>query len=144
MVTRNSQAVGQDIDSECRSCGMLLAHTIIAMVGSRVARVRCNTCRKEHAYRSPKSASEATAARRTAERKTVMDAAARAAAAPDFHDLAKGVDLSNAEKYSMKMALEKNSVVSHPKFGVGIVFDIRGDKAQVVFNAGAKTLVFGR
>src|SRR5437588_9021934 len=44
--------VGGDVDAFCTRCKMELGHTILAMVGSRPARVRCNTCQGEHNYRS--------------------------------------------------------------------------------------------
>ncbi|MEL6186228.1 MAG: hypothetical protein AAFU79_16510, partial [Myxococcota bacterium] len=99
--------VGDDIDSKCLpSCGpgLVLAHTIVAMDGDKIVRVKCNTCQKTHTYRSPDSASEATAAKRKSARKKREEAAT--AAAVDFDDLAKSVDLSQAAKYSTKEPLE--------------------------------------
>src|SRR2546422_898504 len=43
--------VGGDIDAWCTRCKMNLGHTILALVGTRPARVRCNTCHGEHNYR---------------------------------------------------------------------------------------------
>src|SRR2546430_15525379 len=43
--------VGGDIDAWCTRCKMNLGHTILAMVGTRPARVRCNTCQGEHNFR---------------------------------------------------------------------------------------------
>ena len=43
--------VGADIDAWCTRCKMNLGHTILAMVGSKPVRVRCNTCQGEHNYR---------------------------------------------------------------------------------------------
>ena len=136
--------MGQDIDAECRSCGMMLAHTLVAMVGPRVARVRCNTCRKDHAYRSPKTARESIEAKRRAAHKVKLDAAARNAAAPPFDEIVAQTDLSQATKYSIRMQLEVHQAVDHPKFGLGVVHQLRDGKAQVVFRSGAKTLVYGR
>ena len=35
---------GGEVDCFCTRCKMVLAHTILAMVGDRPARVKCNTC----------------------------------------------------------------------------------------------------
>src|SRR5207302_3841179 len=43
--------VGGDVDAFCTRCKMELGHTILAMVGARPVRVRCNTCGGEHNYR---------------------------------------------------------------------------------------------
>src|SRR5690349_2429788 len=44
--------VGGEVDAFCTKCRLTLAHTILAMVGTKIARVRCNTCGGEHAMRS--------------------------------------------------------------------------------------------
>ena len=62
--------VGGEVDAFCTRCKMDLAHTILAMVGTKPVRVRCNTCGGDHAFRGPPGASErkasTTAAKRTA------------------------------------------------------------------------------
>lgn len=138
--------VGDDIDSKCLpSCGpgLVLAHTIVAMNGDKIVRVKCNTCQKTHTYRSPDSASEATAAKRKTARKKREEAAT--AASVDFDELAKSVDLSAAAKYSMKEPLEHRQVVEHPKFGTGIVFALKEDnKAEIIFRDGPRILIHNR
>ena len=69
VLRRTGYTAGDEVDSKCTKCKLILAHTIVAMVGDQIARVKCNTCGGEHAYRPPPSASEATAKRRRAERK---------------------------------------------------------------------------
>ncbi|MFY0576846.1 hypothetical protein ACN28S_23190 [Cystobacter fuscus] len=44
--------VGGEVDAFCTRCRLTLAHTILAMVGTKIARVRCNTCNGDHAFRS--------------------------------------------------------------------------------------------
>lgn len=138
--------VGDDIDAKCLpSCGpgLVLAHTIVAMDGDKIVKVKCNTCEKTHTYRSPDSASEATAAKRKVARKKREEAAA--AAAVDFDALSKKVDMTQAAQYSIRAPLEMNQVVEHPKFGTGIVFALKEDgKAEVVFRDGPRVLVHSR
>ena len=137
---RGGYKAGDEVDSKCTKCKMMLAHTIVAMVGDAIARVKCNTCGGEHAYRPPPSASEATAKRRRAERKAGDKSAP--AAAGDYQGLVKGRDLSSAAAYSPSMELSRNDVIKHPKFGVGLVTELReGNKA---FPEGGRILVYGR
>ena len=49
---QKSLKVGGDIDAWCTRCKMDLGHTILAMVGTKAARVRCNTCQGEHNYKA--------------------------------------------------------------------------------------------
>jgi len=144
-----SYKAGDEVDAKCLpACGknLCLAHTIVAMVGAKIERVKCNTCQKEHKYHPPASPSEATAAKRRAERKKAQtDAAPRLATPEDYAKLIKQVDVSSAAKYSMKMELDLNDVVDHPKFGVGVVTDLReGSKASIAFPDGGKLLAYGR
>ncbi|MBI4821074.1 MAG: hypothetical protein HY791_32740 [Deltaproteobacteria bacterium] len=125
---------------------MVLAHTIVAMDGDKIAKVRCNTCKGEHVYRPPPSASEATAMKRRALKKSAAEEASKVRTdASEFTMLVKGKDLSKATKYSVGMALTVDDVVDHPKFGVGLVTEIReGNKAHVAFAEGGRVLVYNR
>ncbi len=145
-IRRTGYVAGDEVDSKCTKCKMVLAHTIVAMVGDKIARVKCNTCNGEHAYRPPPTASEATAAKRRAERKAAQaDPVGSRSSAEEFDVLTKGHDLGTTEKYSPKMELKLDSVVEHPKFGVGIVTEIREScKAHVAFPEGGRILIYGR
>src|SRR5512147_1411968 len=43
--------VGGEVDAFCSKCQLLLAHTVIAMVGAVPVKVECNTCRAVHKFR---------------------------------------------------------------------------------------------
>jgi hypothetical protein len=128
--------VGGDVDAFCTRCKMPLGHTILAMVGPRIARVRCNTCQGEHVYRKE--------APGTAVRK--RSATASGAKPPPRHTassldaLIEGRDISHPHRYSLKDLFTKGEVVDHPNFGVGVVVDVRGDRFDAVFREGVKTL----
>jgi hypothetical protein len=146
VLRRTGYNAGEEVDSKCTKCKMILAHTIVAMVGDQIARVKCNTCGGEHAYRPPPTASEATAKRRRAERKaSSLERAGGRISASEYEGLTKGRDLSSPTSYSMSMDLHPEDVIQHPRFGVGLVVDIKeGKKAHVAFPEGGRILVFGR
>ncbi|MHB8418821.1 MAG: hypothetical protein ACYDCL_12145 [Myxococcales bacterium] len=131
--------VGGEIDAVCTRCKMLLGHTILAMVGSRVARVRCNTCQGEHNYHAAGGASRAPRERGTAPPRPAARAAA-VAAGQDLDERLKGKDISRAERYQVGAVFAEGAVVDHPAFGLGVVLSIRGEKMDVQFRAGVKTL----
>jgi hypothetical protein len=145
-MARTGFKAGDEVDSKCTKCKMVLAHTIVALVGDAIARVKCNTCGGEHAYRPPPSASEATAKKRRAERKSSnIERMGARASASEYESLTKGKDLTKAEQYTPTMKLSRDDVVQHPKFGVGLVTEIReGLKAHVAFPEGGRILIFGR
>lgn len=138
---------GGEIDAFCTKCDLNLAHTIIAMVGPKVERVQCNTCRAEHKYRgqqplvkvqsfaAPKKPSTPKAASGTTRARPVV---------VTFDEQLKNKDLSRAKRYSTRETFVVDDVVDHPTFGLGIVTAVRGDKVDIAFKQEDKTLVHGK
>lgn len=126
--------VGGEVDAFCTRCKLNLAHTILAMVGSKIARVRCNTCGGDHAFRSTPARTKAPSAARAAPERVVIS----------FEQQLAGKDLSKAARYSPKEAFQVDQLIDHPTFGLGIVMAVREDKVDVAFKAVQKTLVHRR
>ena len=132
--------VGGEVDSFCSKCELVLAHTVIAMVGQKPVKVKCNTCQGEHKYR-PAPGSVAPSA----------SVAARKAARPVRE---KKVEISFEEllaerrkpavPYSVKRTFAVDDVVDHPTFGRGFVTEVRTGKVQVTFRGDVKVLIHGR
>jgi hypothetical protein len=131
--------VGGEVDATCTRCRMELGHTILAMVGQKIARVHCNTCGSDHVYRGTQRSSRAAASRTrtaTAEKpqRTVVGFDAQLAA----------LDVSKAQDYHPDHTYAVDQVLRHPTFGLGIVRAVRQDKMDVAFKAAERTLVQGR
>jgi hypothetical protein len=126
--------VGGDIDAFCTRCKMELGHTVLAMVGTKPARVRCNTCQGEHNYRGSSAPTPRRASAATREKPQVTS----------WEALLANKDLSRARTYSAKEKFAADEVLNHPIFGIGLVQEVRGDKIQVAFKADVKTLVHGK
>jgi hypothetical protein len=132
--------VGGDVDAWCTKCKLVLGHTVLAMLGSNPARVRCNTCQGEHKYRgdavAPKKGSwEPRVDRERREAKPVITS---------WEALLANKDLGRARRYSSKERFQTDEVLDHPVFGIGLVQEVRGDKMKVAFKADTKTLVHGK
>ena len=147
--TMATHKVGGEVDAFCTRCKMTLAHTILAMVGTTIARVQCNTCGGQHAFRSAPGASSARP--RQSSSSSASSLASRAASREPlvktvitFEDQLKGKDLTRARRYSPKDTYAVDEVMDHPTFGFGLVKAIRMDKVDVVFKASERTLVHGR
>ena len=133
--------VGGETDAFCVKDNLILAHTILAMVGNKIARVRCNTCQSERAYRGqviPASAKKKSAKpskkRVTAAEKVIIS----------FEEQLAGKDTSKARTYSAKETFAPEEIINHPTFGYGIVSAVRDEKIDVVFKSFQKTLLHGR
>lgn len=133
--------VGGEIDAACNKCELNLAHTILAMVGTKVIRVQCNTCRSQHQYRGEQPMTKSVSF-------GSKPSAARAPRAPTkvigWEEQLKGKDVSRAKKYSARDTYAIDQVIDHPSFGLGIVTAVRGDKVDVSFKTFEKTLVHGK
>lgn len=144
-IRRTGYKAGDEVDSRCTKCKLVLAHTIVAMVGDQIARVKCNTCDGEHAYRPPPTASEATAKRRRAERKSTASDVAILPTAAEYAGLISKANVDEAVDYTPKLVLDRKMVINHAKFGIGVVTDIKeGNKANVAFEDGGRVLIYAR
>jgi hypothetical protein len=129
-----AHTVGGEVDAFCTRCKLQLAHTILAMVGSKIARVRCNTCGGDHAFRSTPARTRAPSQPRASHERVIIS----------FEQQLAGKDVSTAARYSPKSAYQVEQLIDHPTFGLGIVMAVREDKIDVVFKAAEKTLVHRR
>jgi hypothetical protein len=139
MLRTNMIKVGGEVDALCSKCELTLAHTVIAMVGARPAKVRCNTCQGEHRYRPPVGAATATsvvkkkAARPPREKKVLLT----------FEELL-AAHKRPPVPYSLRRRFVVDDVLDHPTFGRGFVNAVRIDKIDVTFSAEPRVLVHGR
>ncbi len=132
---------GGEVDAFCSKCNLNLAHTILALVGSKIAKVKCNTCTNEHVYRGIQTAMQANSF--TKPRKSTRLSAADKVVI-GFQQRIEGKDAAKARTYSARDTYALEELISHPTFGLGIVSDVRADKVTIHFKADEKTLVHGR
>ncbi len=147
MSAPSSIRVGGEIDAQCNRCDLNLAHTIIAMVGPKVVKVKCNTCGSDHQYRGeqPLVKPQSFAAPRRASSSSGASSTPRAPkVVVSWEDQFKGRDLASAKKYSPRETFKVDDVVDHPTFGLGLVREVRGDKVDIGFKQHDKTLVHGK
>lgn len=146
MVTRNK--VGGEVDAYCTRCKMVLAHTVLAMVGEKIARVRCNTCGGDHSFRGAPDAPKASTSRASSAGSSAKAASTKITKADrqiiSFEQQLAEKDVANAPAYNIKETFAVDQVIRHPTFGLGIVSAVRGDKVDVAFKAETRTLVHGR
>ena len=136
-------SAGDNIEASCTRCRKVLNHTIVAMVGERVVRVECNTCRGMHNYHEVKAAkTPAATIRKTT---TTASVKARKKAGDDdreeWETLRPTIESGNAAPYDMNGKYRVNTLVEHAVFGRGVVKAvIKPNKMQVLFSEGKKLL----
>jgi|688.fasta_scaffold76353_2 hypothetical protein len=134
--------VGGDILAFCGKCKTDLAHVIVALMGGKPVKVICKTCKSEHKYRLSGD---------SAPRSRSLGALKPARAPKTF--------VKNSDYWEQKMASKKQvplkpyrtqelfqlgDVISHSKFGVGIVEEVKSNgKILVLFRDEERTLIHG-
>ncbi len=136
-------SVGENVDSWCMSCKLMLAHTIEAVIGAEIKKVHCNTCNRPHRYR-PNPPGTGKAAKKVG---VLAMGVAKISGlkASDFEDLIKNQDVDKAKPYATKEAFVKGDLLKHTSFGVGYVTaNKNSNKIEVLFETGPKVLVHSR
>jgi len=141
----NNNKPGGTIDSWCGKCKLVLAHTIEAMVGNKPARVQCNTCKAQHAYKPNQPNGVTRQSREGTMKATATAPKTTKPRASKYQSLIKGKDIPSAKKYSSKDKYALGDVLDHPSFGFGVTTAVKdATKIEVLFEGGSKILIHGR
>jgi hypothetical protein len=133
----NSYSVGGDIDAWCTKCKLELGHTILAIVDKLPKRVICNTCNAHHNFRA-KPSSESQTKSKSSARKT----RSKEASYIEYISRLRGRDPVNSRKYNRKGNFEKDEIIDHLSFGIGIVLSvIQFNKIKILFKDGPRLLI---
>jgi hypothetical protein len=124
-------------------------HTIVAMVGTKIVRVQCNTCSSTHNHHPLKPAAEPRAASRakgsvpSASRPRPAKSSPAEADRQEWSLLVQDVNPDKVRTYAMDGRCRVNDPVRHPVFGLGIVRRVAEGKAEILFEDGKKLLKCG-
>lgn len=140
-------SAGSIIEAKCTRCRAVMNHTVVAMVGEKIARVECNACHGIHNYHPLKAVKEpavAKTARKTVAAPRKAKADPETAAREEWSALQSGMDPEKAIPYEMNRKYRINNLVLHPQFGLGIVKDVLPpNKVAVLFSDAKKLLRCG-
>jgi hypothetical protein len=137
---------GSTVDGWCTKCKLVLAHTVEAMVDSKITRVHCNTCGGQHAYRASAPGSRAASgASSTAGKTGARSKVEKAPKRSEYETLLRGRTAASARPYATSERFAPGEVISHASFGLGVVTGERDSvKIDVHFANGPKVLMHGR
>jgi hypothetical protein len=130
--------VGAEIESYCGSCKEDRTHIVAAMDGDIVRRVTCSMCGGTHNFKHKAAASASTSASGDAPKTKRAASSRRTKASQAFT-----IDPSRPQKaYDMNHNYAAGDVISHPKFGPGLVeTTLPPNKIEVRFQEGKKMLL---
>jgi hypothetical protein len=119
--------LGGDVDAYCGKCKEVREHVIAAVnPDGGIGRVECRTCHSNHIYRE-------RPARATTTRSSTRGGKKEAEAVNE--------EVGPLRAYSMQERFAAGDRVDHPKFGVGLVVEVRAGKIDVKFGREVKTLI---
>ncbi len=132
MLEKNS--AGQNIDSYCGKCKLNLDHTIMAMEGETISRVRCKSCGSSHKFRGPLDVQKV--------RKPKTKNGVGEAATAEIVWAAGLAEAKGRERdYSMSSKYRIGDIVNHQTFGKGIVMKLYANKCEMLFKDRERLMV---
>ena len=129
-------AVGSDVEAYCTKCKMVLAHVVMAMMGLKPRRVKCNTCSGEHNYRAAKPVAKAGS------KKVEKVKAPPKRTRQTWEEVMQQASAKPHKRYSMSGSFGEGDWIEHTTFGLGCVQSfIPPNKITVRFADSTRMLV---
>jgi hypothetical protein len=128
---------------------MDLLHVIIAMMGDRIVRVQCKTCRGDHAFKAPKGVKDPTAPQPEATRRILngeksAPRPAKVGVEEEWTRLMRESRDRPMREYSADQKFAVGDRLKHATFGEGVVTKLLyPNKAEICFQMDLKVLVHG-
>jgi hypothetical protein len=141
---------GNDIDAHCPRCGRDRTHTVMVVHNGLVQEVRCRECKEVHPYKRPHVEKRPAPAKPAKARPRQPRQSARAAPKVQgppaaWEEKVIGCDREAVRPYTARESFAVDEVLSHPKFGLGVVTELQPDgKIDVAFKEGIRRLVHAR
>ncbi len=134
--------VGGDILSFCTKCKMELAHVVVSMIDGRAAKVICKTCKSQHNHRKGGSAEPRATSSRQGSAKTPRVPVSVMRVAELWQKKVNESKASVPKPYQTSSVYIAGDAIEHPKFGLGIVEEVKTNgKMVVIFRDAERVLV---
>ncbi len=131
-----ANAAGKNISSYCAKCRLVLDHTIVAMEGEVIAKVKCNTCGARHKFRDPAEARKVRAPR--AKKGHGMEQVAE-----NIWEATVAGAKGKEHAYSMAAKYRIGDIVIHDLFGKGVVLKLYANKCDMLFKDKERLMASG-
>jgi hypothetical protein len=122
---QETYSAGENIASYCTKCRLNLDHTVVALVGQTIAKVKCMTCGSTHKFRNPADAPKPRAPR--AKKGSTLPSAA------SLWEAGMAGARGKEHAYSMVAKYRIGDIVVHDRFGKGVVQKLYENKCDVLF-----------
>jgi hypothetical protein len=127
---------GDNVASWCTKCKQGLDHTIVAMEGDTIVKVKCRTCGSTHKFRNPAEAPKKRTTRSAAGKNALAAAGSR-------WESALAESSGRSQPYTMEGKYRVGDCVVHDRFGKGIVLKLYVKKCDVLFEDRERLMASG-
>ena len=136
-------AVASSFYCHCSKCGQDRYHKVLTHTNATTVRMKCEVCGKtgNHNLEAKKASALKTKSPRAGGKASSVKASQHASQYEAFKNT---MDSNRVIAYNMKISFKEEQVVQHPKFGLGLVRSVQGDKIEVFFEDEVRFLVHGR
>ncbi len=128
----------------CKKCEVERYHKVITHSSSTSAKLQCEVCKKNSTYKLPDLNKSVKTTSKSPRLSTQKIAAAKIQYNDEYSQLKNKSDESKAKAYNMKALFQESELIKHPKFGLGFVKAVIGDKIQVYFEDESRFLIHNR
>lgn len=115
---------GDNIASYCTKCKLNLDHTLVAMDGETIAKVKCKTCGSVHKFRDPSIVKKPRAVKKKQD---------PLKAAENLWEASLSETKGKERTYEMSGKYRVGDIVLHDSFGKGVVRKLYLNKCDVLF-----------
>jgi len=132
-----NRSAGESLNAWCPRCTMQSEHTIISIVDNSPKRIKCNTCEEHHNWSAKPSGKSHGQSKSTGRRERSKEALYKTY----LTRLAES-DPAHSIKYTIKGNFEKDQIIEHITFGIGLVLSvIQKNKIEILFKDGPRLLI---
>ncbi len=141
-------AAGQEILAYCGKCKLDLMHNIIAHKEGNsgpVAKCQCRTCNAIHGFRAAKGSAGTVKARTAAAKRAPRQKVEQVPCNVEWKRQLEEAANKPEMPYSISASFGQGDILNHPKFGVGVVQQLKDStKVEVLFQDDVKVLVHNK
>ncbi len=146
--------VAKRVFLDCKKCEIGRYHIVLAHLNKTSAKVECEVCKSKKTFKlsaagkkSTKGTSRSSASGQEKGKKSAAGSTSRTSEAKQlekFNDLKNKYAHSGVHPYKMTIKFALNTLIEHPKFGIGIVTGVAGQSISVTFQDEDRSLVHAR
>jgi len=132
--------VARDLVTRCTKCKLELSHVVVFHNPEGIVeKVKCKTCGSEHKYHPDKKKAPAKTVKKKKRTVTKKEDFAK-----EFQRLFEKFSEKEPLQYGISGLFEKDDLIDHKTFGMGIVKNVTYQKMEVAFSEGPRILACGR